>query len=46
MARDHTLACTECGGQIYLTDVFRLHEVVDDEHGAGEILGYLTTTIE
>ncbi|MHB1424098.1 MAG: DNA double-strand break repair nuclease NurA [Gemmataceae bacterium] len=46
MAKDHTFSCTECGGHIYLTDVFRLHEVVDDEHGAGEILGYLTTTIE
>jgi hypothetical protein len=46
MARDHTFACPECGGKVYLTDVFRLHEVVDDELGAGEILGYLTTTIE
>jgi hypothetical protein len=46
MARDHTFACPACGGHIYLTDVFRLHEVVDDELGAGEILGYLTTTIE
>lgn len=46
MAKDHTFACPECGGHIYLTDVFRLHEVVDDELGAGEILGYLTTTIE
>jgi hypothetical protein len=46
MARDHTFACPECGGQIYLTDVFRFHEVVDDELGAGEILGYLTTTVE
>src|SRR5262249_1573032 len=31
MAKDHTFCCTECSGQIYLTDVFRLHEVVDDE---------------
>jgi NurA domain len=46
MARDHTFGCPECNGQVYLTDVFRLHEVVDDELGAGEILGYLTTTIE
>src|SRR5262249_16673497 len=27
MTRDHTFACPACGGQIYLTDVFRLHEV-------------------
>jgi hypothetical protein len=46
IARDHTFACPECAGQVYLTDVFRFHEVVDDELGAGEILGYLTTTVE
>jgi len=44
--KDHTFRCPECSGQILLTDVFRLHEVVDDELGAREILGYLTTTIE
>ena len=33
-------------GKIYLTDVFRLHEVVDNEHGAGGLLGYLTRLIE
>lgn len=33
-------------GKIYLTDVFRLHEVVDEEHGAGGMLGYLTRLIE
>jgi hypothetical protein len=33
-------------GKIYLTDVFRLHEVVDEELGAGGILGYLTRLIE
>ena len=33
-------------GTVYLTDVFRLHEVVDEEHGAGGILGYLTRLIE
>jgi hypothetical protein len=46
MTRDNTYACPECKGQVYLTDVFRLHEVVDDELGAGEILGYMMTTIE
>jgi len=46
MAKDHTFPCPKCNGQIYLTDVFRLHEVIDDELGAGGILGYLTTTIE
>ncbi|QIQ22185.1 DNA double-strand break repair nuclease NurA [Zophobihabitans entericus] len=33
-------------GKVYLTDVFRLHEAVDEEHGAGGILGYLTRLIE
>lgn len=31
---------------IYLTDVFRLHEAIDDEQGASGILGYLTRLIE
>jgi hypothetical protein len=44
--RDYTFACAGCSGRVYLTDVFRFHEVVDDELGAGEILGYLTTTVE
>ncbi len=33
-------------GKVYLTDVFRLHEVVDEEHGATGLLGYLTRLIE
>lgn len=33
-------------GKVYLTDVFRLHEVVDEEQGAGGMLGYLTRLIE
>jgi hypothetical protein len=46
MTANHTFTCDSCGGEIYLTDVFRLHEAVDDELGAGGILGYVTTTIE
>lgn len=46
MSKDYTFKCNHCGGQIYLTDVFRLHEAVDDELGAGGIPGYVTTTIE
>ena len=33
-------------GKVYLTDVFRLHEVVDEEYGAAGLLGYLTRLIE
>lgn len=46
ISKDYTFECPHCGGQIYLTDVFRLHEAVDDELGAGGIPGYVTTTIE
>jgi hypothetical protein len=33
-------------GKVYLTDAFRLHEVVDEEHGSAGILGYLTRLVE
>ncbi len=46
MMRDYTFKCPECKRQIYLTDVFRLHEAIDNELGAGGIIGYLTTTLE
>lgn len=46
MKVDYTFACTQCGGEILLTDVFRLHEVIDDDLGAGGILGYVSTTVE
>jgi hypothetical protein len=38
--------CTKCGKRLYLTDVFRLHEAIDDDIGAGGILGYVTTLLE
>ncbi len=43
---DYTITCPHCGEKIYLTDVLRLHEVIDNELGAGGILGYLTTAVE
>lgn len=33
-------------GTIYLTDIFRFHEIIDEDHGATGILGYLTRLIE
>lgn len=39
-------SCTTCNKTIYLTDIFRFHEIIDDELGAGGILGYLTNLIE
>ena len=41
---DGTWATSE--GPVYLTDVFRLHEAIDDELGAGGILAYVTTAVE
>lgn len=38
--------CPKCGKLLYLTDVFRLHEAIDDDIGAGGILGYVTTLLE
>ena len=39
-------ACPHCGKPIFVTDVYRLHEAIDDELGAGGILGYLTGVLE
>ena len=41
-----TFPCSACKKTLFLTDCFRLHEAIDDELGAGGILGYLVTTIE
>lgn len=43
---DYTFRCPHCGNKLYLTDTLRLHEIIDNELGAGGILGYLTTSIE
>jgi hypothetical protein len=44
--KDYIFKCNHCSGDIYLTDVFRLHEAIDNELGAGGILGYLTNLLE
>ena len=33
-------------GDLFLTDIFRLHEIVDEDIGAGGIIGYLRNLIE
>lgn len=38
--------CDLCGRPVWLTDTFRLHEAIDDEQGAGGILGYLMVLLE
>jgi hypothetical protein len=46
MRGDYTFICARTNRPIFLTDVFRLHERIDENQGAGGILGYLITTIE
>lgn len=46
LSSTYTITCPHCSGKIYLTDIFRLHEAIDNELGAGGILGYLSTTVE
>ncbi len=46
MSSDYKFRCSHCHNDIFITDVFRLHEAIDDTIGAGGVLGYLTTTIE
>lgn len=46
MSKEFTFKCPSCGSVIYLTDVLRLHEVIDDELGAGGILAYVVTSVE
>lgn len=38
--------CNKCGREIYLTDYFRFHEIVNEPNGATGIFGYLTSLIE
>lgn len=44
--KEYVTECPHCSGKIFLTDVFRFHEVVDDNFGASGIIGYLTNLIE
>lgn len=43
---DNTFDCPHCSACIYLTDAFRLHELIDDELGATGIIGYLGSVLE
>lgn len=44
MTKNYTFETSE--GTIYLTDIFRLHEAIDEELGASGILGYITRLVE
>jgi hypothetical protein len=41
-----SVRCPHCRNDIFLIDAFRLHEAIDDEIGAGGIIGYVTNLIE
>lgn len=43
---EFTYQCSSCSKEIFITDIFRLHEAIDDELGAGGVLGYVTVLIE
>jgi hypothetical protein len=38
--------CADCGGPIFLGDALRLHERIDEDQGAGGVVGYVMTTLE
>ena len=45
-APNFTCPCPSCGQELFITDVLRLHEAIDEELGSAGILGYLLTTTE
>lgn len=45
-SNDYTQNCPYCCNIIRITDVFRLHEAVDDIQGAGGIMGYVCSAVE
>lgn len=38
--------CPNCRNYLYLIDAFRLHEAIDDELGAGGVIGYASNVLE
>lgn len=46
LRKNYTVKCSKCGEVIYLTDVFRLFEIVDNEQGAIGTMGYITNVLE
>ena len=40
------VACPGCGSPVYLADMFRLHERVDEETGASSIAAYIMSMLE
>lgn len=43
---DNSFPCPYCSNTLYLTDIFRLHEVIDNELGAEGIISYTMSLLE
>jgi hypothetical protein len=41
-----SMPCPKCNQELLMIDVLRLHEAIDDEIGAGGVMGYVTTAVE
>jgi hypothetical protein len=46
MSPDFTFKCPTTNQPIYLTDIFRLHERIEEEQGAAGIAGYVAGAVE
>ncbi|RQT24079.1 DNA double-strand break repair nuclease NurA [Burkholderia contaminans] len=46
MSRSYTFQCPHTGELLYLTDVFRLHERIEEETGAAGVAGYIAGVVE
>lgn len=46
MAPEYTFTCPHCNEKIYITDILRLHEGVDEETGASGTVKLLGTSVE
>ena len=46
MSKEFTFACPKTGKVIYLSDVFRLHERIEEETGAAGVAGYIAGAVE
>lgn len=46
MSGKYTFTCPATGKPLYLTDVFRLHERIEEETGAASIAGYVAGMVE
>jgi hypothetical protein len=46
MKPDFTFECQKTGQTLYLSDVFRLHELIEEETGAAGVAGYVAGLVE